>query len=79
MPVSFTIREVPDDLADRIRRRAQENHRSLQGELLHILEHAVEGREVLTPRQVRERAASYGIGSEENESVEMIREDRDAR
>ena len=79
MPVSFTIRDVPDALADRIRRRARENHRSLQGELLHILERSVEGRKVLTPRQVREKAASYGIGSEEDESVEMVREDRDAR
>ena len=79
MPITFTIRNVPDDLADRIRRRARQAHRSLQGELLHILEEAVHSGGVLTPSQVRERAAAYGISSNEGESARMIREDRDAR
>jgi plasmid stability protein len=39
MPVSLSIKNVPEDLAERLRERAKRNHRSLQGELLAILEH----------------------------------------
>lgn len=40
MPTTFTIKQVPDALADRLRRRAEDNRRSLQRELLLILEDA---------------------------------------
>jgi plasmid stability protein len=79
MPVNFTIRNVPDELADKIRQRARSAHRSLQGELLRILEEAVDERGLLTPTMVREMAATYGVGTEKDESTRMIREDRDAR
>ncbi len=38
MPVNLSIKEVPDALADRLRMRAERNHRSLQGELMAIVE-----------------------------------------
>ncbi|HEY1632262.1 MAG TPA: hypothetical protein VGF56_13175 [Rhizomicrobium sp.] len=38
MPVTITIRDVPDDLAQRLRERAKRNHRSLQGELMALIE-----------------------------------------
>lgn len=38
MPVNFSIKQVPDELAQRLRHRAARNHRSLQRELLSILE-----------------------------------------
>jgi hypothetical protein len=38
MPVSFSVKNVPDDTAEALRSRARRNHRSLQGELLAILE-----------------------------------------
>jgi antitoxin FitA len=41
MAVSLSIKNVPDDLAEALRERATQNHRSVQGELLHILETAV--------------------------------------
>jgi len=41
MPVNLSIKEVPDALADRLRARAERHHRSLQGELMAIIEHAV--------------------------------------
>lgn len=41
MPVNLSIKEVPDALADRLRRRAARNHRSLQRELMAIVEAAV--------------------------------------
>ena len=40
MPVNLSIKEVPDALADRLRARAERHHRSLQGELMAIIEAA---------------------------------------
>jgi len=40
MPVNLSIKNVPDALAARLRERAARNHRSLQGELMAILESA---------------------------------------
>ena len=40
MSVNLSIKEVPDMLADRLRLRAERNHRSLQGELMAIIERA---------------------------------------
>jgi len=40
MSVSLSIKDVPEALAERLRRRAEANHRSLQGELLAIIEQA---------------------------------------
>jgi plasmid stability protein len=40
MPVNLSVKNVPDDLAERLRRRAAANRRSLQRELLSILESA---------------------------------------
>jgi plasmid stability protein len=40
MPVNLSVKNVPDELAERLRRRASANRRSLQRELLSILEAA---------------------------------------
>ena len=40
MPVNLSVKNVPDELAERLRRRAASNRRSLQRELLSILESA---------------------------------------
>jgi hypothetical protein len=37
---NLSIRDVPEAIAERLRRRAARNHRSLQGELMAILESA---------------------------------------
>lgn len=41
MPISLSIKNVPDDLAEEIRNRARRHHRSLQGELMVIPEEAI--------------------------------------
>jgi plasmid stability protein len=41
MSVNLSIKEVPDDVAERLRQRAARNHRSLQGELMAIVEAAL--------------------------------------
>lgn len=50
MPVTLTIKQVPDELAARLRALAARNHRSIQGELMHTLETllAAEGGQIST-------------------------------
>lgn len=42
MAVNLSIKDVPEGLAQRLRQRAERNHRSLQGELMSILNQAVQ-------------------------------------
>ena len=76
MPVDLSIKKVPDDVAKRLRARAKQNHRSLQGELLSILEEAAGPVRTVTISEVLERGRRLGL-STPDESVQMIREDRD--
>ena len=72
--VTLSVKNVPADLAKRLRERAARNHRSLQGELLDILENATR---VMTFDDVAALAKQLGIKSDRNESTQWIREDRD--
>lgn len=87
MPVDFSIKQVPDDIAERLRERARRHHRSLQGELRAVLESAA-SEPTGQPTSLRERAPTYGTGLDvaahrivapRSESALMIREDRDGR
>jgi hypothetical protein len=40
MSVNLSIKDVPDGIAEQLRQRAARNHRSLQGELMAIIEQA---------------------------------------
>ena len=40
MSLNLSIKGVPENLAERLRTRAERNHRSLQGELMAIIERA---------------------------------------
>ena len=77
MPVNLSIKRVPDRIVAKLRRRAMAHHRSLQGELLSLLEEAVQpGR--LTVEELRREIKKLGLRTPD-ESTGMIREDRDAR
>ena len=76
MPVDLSIKRVPDHLAQRLRERAARNHRSLQGELMAILEGELFLEDRLKPAQLIEINRALGFRTP-SESVEMIREDRD--
>jgi plasmid stability protein len=76
MPVDLSIKRVPDEFVQRLRKRAAMNHRSLQGELMSMLEQHVFQDEQLTPAQLIEINRALGFRTP-SESVEMIREDRD--
>ena len=79
MPVNLSIKNAPDDLVERLRRRAQRNHRSLQGELMAIIEAAAteEGR-LLSPAELLAEVRKLGLKSP-SESAAIVREDRDSR
>ncbi len=75
MPVSLSIKDVPDRLAKALRERARQNHRSIQGELMDILETALRPRPFRADEFLR-RVRALGLKTP-SESVQMIREDRD--
>ncbi len=77
MSVSLSIKNVPDDLATALRQRAARNHRSVQGELMHILETAVRPKP-FEARALRKQLQAFGL-STPDESTAFIREDRDER
>lgn len=79
--VTITLKKVPKEIYERIKVRAATNHRSINGEILSILEQAVS----LPPidveatleraRRVRELTANYTITADEIER--MINEGRE--
>ncbi len=76
MPVNLSIKNVPDHLAERLRRRAVASHRSMQGELMAILEEALEERRALTPAEVLERVRALKVATKP-EAATDIRHDRE--
>jgi antitoxin FitA len=77
MTVTLSIKNVPDELAQRLRKRAELHHRSLQGELMAIIEAAVTAQPVRSLRELGEFAAQHGLRTPSGESARMVREDRD--
>ncbi len=77
MPVNLSIKNVPEELAQRLRERARRHHRSLQGELMAIIEEEMIPRRV-TVDQAYQRVQELGLKTG-SETAGMVREDRDAR
>ena len=78
MPVNLSIKNVPDEIAAVLRERAARNHRSLQGELLAIIEEAAGEKSALSPADFLAGVRALGLRTPA-ESRAMVREDRDAR
>jgi antitoxin FitA len=78
MTVTLSIKNVPEALAERLRRRAATHHRSLQGELLAILEEAVAGRRRISVAEARRAVLARGLETPA-EARDLVRADRDAR
>jgi plasmid stability protein len=79
MPVSLSIKNVPDEVVVRLRERAARNRRSLQGELLAVVEEAAATPAPLTIDDLYERAKARGLTSKSGESARIVRQTRDAR
>jgi plasmid stability protein len=77
MPVTLSIKSVPDDLAEALRERARRNHRSIQGELMAMLEQAARPRP-FPALALLDRIRALGIETPA-EAVAMVREARGAR
>lgn len=69
---------MPDEIAEELRRRAAARHRSLQGELMAILEEAVGENRRISIEEARQLVRDLGLQTPD-EAREMIRADRDAR
>ena len=78
MSVNLSIKNVDRRVVERLRKRAARNHRSLQGELMTIIEENAYAEPQLTPEQVLDRVRRRRLHTPA-ESVRMIRADRDAR
>lgn len=77
MGVNLSVKDVPDDLADALRARARANHRSLQGELMAMIEAHV-GARPFGARRLLEDVRALRLTTP-RESATMVREDRDRR
>jgi plasmid stability protein len=78
MPVNLSIKNTPDDVAERLRDRAARNRRSLQGELLAIVEAAVRDEVAARPMAILSEVRRLGLTTPD-EAAEIVRLDRDGR
>ena len=74
---NLSIKNVPEDQVERLKSLARRHHRSLQGELLAILEKAGPP-QGLTIQELHHRVKELGIRTGDD-STALVREDRDAR
>lgn len=81
MPVNLSIKNAPDDVVHRLRERAAANHRSLQGELMSIIEMAAREPAPIDRAQALEvwrRGRAMNLPTDEG-SAAIVRAMRDAR
>lgn len=77
MSVNLSIKNVPDYIAEQLRKRALKNHRSLQGELMAIIEQTLNREKPLSPLDLLAEIQSLKLKTA-SESAAMVRKDRDA-
>lgn len=78
MPVTLSIKNAPDKMVQRLRERAERHHRSLQGELLAIIEAAVQDERSSTPANILAEVRRLGLRTP-SEAAALVRADRDGR
>lgn len=76
MPVNLSVKNAPDDVVRRLRERAERHHRSLQGELMAIIEAAVSEEGPAGPAAVLAEVRRVGVRTP-SEAAEIVRADRD--
>ena len=77
MPVNLYVKNVPDELVEKLRNRAKRHYRSFQGELMTILEEAA-GPDRLSLHEAERRLSALSLKTG-NDSTALARELRDAR
>jgi plasmid stability protein len=78
MPVNLSIKNAPDHVVQRLRERAERNHRSLQGELMAIIEAAVREDRPAIPAEILADVRRLGLKTP-SEAAALVRADRDGR
>ena len=79
MPKNLSVKNAPDEVVTRLKERATRHHRSLQGELMAIIEAAAyENVGHLTPRDVLAQVRAAGL-STPSDSVRIIRTSRESQ
>jgi len=78
MPINLSIKNAPDDVVQRLRDRAERHHRSLQGELMAIIEAAVREGRPATPAEILAEVRRLGLRTP-SEAAGIVRADRDGR
>jgi antitoxin FitA len=78
MPVNLSIKNAPDQVVQRLRERAERHHRSLQGELMAIIEAAVREDRPATPETILAEVRQLGLRTP-REAANIVRADRDGR
>ncbi|MFT8307786.1 FitA-like ribbon-helix-helix domain-containing protein [Acetobacter malorum] len=76
--MNLSIKNTPEDLVRKLRTRAERHHRSLQGELMAIIEAAVAYEPEQSASGVLSEIRTMGIVTP-SEATTMVRHDRDAR
>ncbi len=77
MPINVSVKNVPDEVVEALRNRAKRHHRSLQGELMAILEEAA-GSSIPSLAEAEKHLKSLRLGTGDD-STTWIRELRDVR
>ena len=78
MPVNLSIKNAPDEVVRRLRERAAKHHRSLQGELLAIVEAAVQVDRPASASEILAEVRRLGVQTPA-EAAALLRADRDGR
>lgn len=78
MSVNLSIANAPDDVVERLRRRAKRHRRSLEGELLAIIETAALEDQQATAIDVLAEVRRLGLRTPREASA-LIRADRNGR
>ena len=78
MAVNLSIKNAPDRVVERLRARAERHHRSLQGELLAVIEAAVAEDRPATPAEILAEVRRLRVKTP-GEAAGLIRADRDGR
>jgi antitoxin FitA len=78
MPVNLSIKNAPDQVVQRLKERAERHHRSLQGELMAIIEEAVRDERPASPAAILAELRQLGLHTPK-EAASIIRADRNGR
>jgi antitoxin FitA len=78
MPVNLSIKNAPDHVVERLRQRAKRHRRSLERELLAIIETAVLEDQHAKATEVLAEVRRLGLQTP-REATALIRADRDGR